>query len=76
MKKMYCKSKRNYLDDYSHIESRNIDMTLSGKYLYKYPFKFVYKYEYDKYPSSKEINKLIDSIEKKFKVDLTTKTKI
>ena len=73
MKKMYCKSKRNYLDDYSHIESRNIDMTLSGKYLYKYPFKFVYKYEYDKYPSSKEINKLIDSIEKKFKVDLTTK---
>lgn len=73
MKKIYCKSKRNYLDDYSHIESRNIDMTLSGKYLYKYPFKFVYKYEYDKYPSSKEINKLIDSIEKKFKVDLTTK---
>ena len=53
MKKIYCKSKRNYLDDYSHIESRNIDMTLSGKYLYKYKFKFVYNYEYDKYPISK-----------------------
>lgn len=74
MKKVYCKSKRDYLDDYSHIESKNIDMTLSGKYLYKYPFKFVYKYEYDKYPSSKKINKLVDSIAKKYKVDLSTKS--
>lgn len=35
--KPYKISKRNFLDDYAHYTSNEVDMTLSGKYLYKYP---------------------------------------
>lgn len=74
MQKLYCISQRDYLDDYSHTESKKIDMTLSGKYLYKYPFKIINKYSFDKYPNDKEINKLITSISKKFGIDLKNKS--
>lgn len=42
--KPYKISKRNFLDDYAHYTSNEVDMTLSGKYLYKYP-KFTIDYE-------------------------------
>ena len=32
----YVVSKRNFLSDYSRIESKKIDMTLSGKFLSSY----------------------------------------
>ena len=37
LKNSYFESKRDFSDDYANIDSRKIDMTLSGKYLYKYP---------------------------------------
>ena len=46
----YCKneiykiSRRNYLEDYGYTKSEKIDMTLSGTYLYKYPFKNIKNY--------------------------------
>lgn len=40
---IYKISKRNFLDDYAHYVSNEVDMTLSGKYLYKYP-KFTIDY--------------------------------
>lgn len=64
--KYFCFSKRNYLDDYGHIESQKIDMTLSGTYLYKYPFKSIKKYRLDNYPNHTENDKLINSIKKKY----------
>lgn len=64
--KYFCISKRNYLDDYGHIESKNIDMTLSGTYLYKYPFKSIKKYRLDKYPNHNENDRLINNIKKKY----------
>ena len=64
--KYYCISKRNYLDDYAYCMSKDIDMTLSGTYLYKYPFKKIKKYHIDKYPSIKEQQYLINNIRNKF----------
>ena len=62
----YCITKRTYTEDYGYIKSRKIDMTLSGTYLYKYPFKIIKKYRLDKYPNSMENEILIKNIRKKY----------
>ena len=64
--KLFTFSKRNYLEDYGNIESKKIDMTLSGTYLYKYPFNHIKKYRLDKYPNHSESQLLIENIKKKF----------
>lgn len=58
----YVVSKRNFLSDYSRIESKKIDMTLSGKFLSNYGKLKIYSKEFDKYPSHDEINKLEQEI--------------
>lgn len=60
--KIYKISKRSFLDDYAHYSSNEIDMTLSGKYLYKYP-KFTIDYsDFCKYPTHHIVNNLIHII--------------
>ena len=66
--KFFDISNRTYLEDYGYTKSKKIDMTLSGTYLYKYPFKHIKNYRLDKYPNSKENEILIDNIKKKFKL--------
>ena len=58
----YVVSKRNFLSDYSRIESKKIDMTLSGKFLSSYGKLKINSNEFDKYPSHDEINKLEQEI--------------
>lgn len=58
----YVVSKRNFLSDYSRIESKKIDMTLSGKFLSSYGKLKINSKEFDKYPSHDEINKLEQEI--------------
>lgn len=58
----YVVSKRNFLSDYSRIESKKIDMTLSGKFLSSYGNLKINPKEFDKYPSHDEINKLEQEI--------------
>lgn len=61
-------SKRNFLDDYANHESKKIDMTMSGKYLYKYP-KFIINYlEFCEYPTHKNVKELIEVIRKTKKI--------
>lgn len=60
--KPYKISKRNFLDDYAHYTSNEVDMTLSGKYLYKYP-KFTIDYsDFSKYPTHSIVKDLIGII--------------
>ncbi|HBC84461.1 MAG TPA: hypothetical protein DCZ30_03250 [Clostridiales bacterium] len=60
--KIYKISKRNFLDDYVHYTSNEVDMTLSGKYLYKYP-KFTIDYShFSKYPTHNIVKDLIETI--------------
>lgn len=61
-------SNREYLNDYSLIKSQKIDMTLSGKYLYKYPFKFIKCENLDKYINQKDVEILKNNIKGKFKL--------
>ena len=59
---IYKISKRNFLDDYAHYVSSEIDMTLSGKYLYKYP-KFTIDYsDFSKYPTHSIVKDLVETI--------------
>lgn len=67
--KNYIISKKNYNDDYSFVKSNKIDMTLSGRYLYKYPFKTIYKKNLDKYPSKENADTLIQEINKKYNLN-------
>lgn len=63
-KQLYKISKRDYSNDYSKIESKAIDMTLSGRYLSTYPNIQIPIYQFDKYPLSihiKELETLIKS---------------
>lgn len=61
---LYRTSQRNFLDDYANYTSQKVDMTLSGKYLYKYP-KFTIDYSnFSKYPTHHIINELIETINK------------
>ena len=66
--KKYIISKRNYLDDYSNSISKRIDMTMSGKYLGEYPSIDININNIDKYPICKDINKLKETIRKKFNI--------
>ena len=66
LKNDYIESCRNFSDDYANIESKEIDMTLSGIYLYKYPkFKVDLK-QLCLYPSKYDAVYLIEIIKKKF----------
>lgn len=67
-KNNYIISKRNFSDDYANTNSGKIDMTLSGKYLYKYPeFDFDIQ-QLSKYPSKYDAEKLMFKISEKFKL--------
>lgn len=70
--KLYKLSDRNYLYDYSKIESKKIDMTLSGKYLLNYPNIKISFDEFDKYPLSVNIKELENLI----KTKILTKSEI
>lgn len=60
--KIYEISKRNFLDDYANYKSKKIDMTLSGKYLYKYP-KFKIRYSsFSEYPTHRIVEELVKKI--------------
>lgn len=60
--KIYEISKRDFQDDYANYKSQKIDMTLSGKYLYKYP-KFTTSYsKFSEYPTHKEVDSLTKTI--------------
>lgn len=63
--KLYKKSTRNYLNDYSKIESKKIDMTLSGRYLHSYPNIKISIEDFDKYPLIVNIKKLEQMIKNK-----------
>ena len=59
---IYIQSKRNFIDDYANYNHYPIDMTLSGKYLAKYPrFKIKYK-SLSEYPINNIEKELIDAI--------------
>ncbi|MDD4298830.1 MAG: aminotransferase class I/II-fold pyridoxal phosphate-dependent enzyme [Bacilli bacterium] len=61
-------SDRNFEDDYSNTISLSIDMTMSGKYLARYPkFKLNTK-KFCDYPSHKEITKLELKIKEKYNI--------
>lgn len=73
-KNEYEISSRDYLDDYSHVISKKIDMTLSGRYLYKYPFKLSNVFNIDRYPTHYEISKLKTAIQSKYNIDIKEKS--
>lgn len=62
--KIYKISKRNFLDDYSNYRSKKIDMTLSGKYLYKYPKVIIKYFNFSNYPTHHIIEELTNEIRK------------
>ena len=66
-KKLYKLSERNYLNDYSKIESKQIDMTLSGRYLSSYPNIDISVPDLDKYPLAANIRECEDLIKSKIK---------
>lgn len=63
--KLYKLSNRDYLCDYSKIESKKIDMTLSGRYLSSYPNVQIPISEFDKYPLLTNIKELEELIKTK-----------
>lgn len=68
LKNSYIDSNRNFSDDYANTESKKIDMTLSGIYLYKYPkFDFNPK-QLCLYPSKYRAIDLINLIRKKNRI--------
>jgi len=62
----YIVSRRTYEEDYSNIISKDIDMTLSGTFLGKYPDLNINYKSFDNYPVPEEIENLVDTIRKKF----------
>jgi len=66
--KKHIISKRNFLDDYSNISSKKIDMTMSGKYLGKYPELDIDLNDLDKYPLKYYIDELKQTIRKKYNI--------
>lgn len=63
----YKNSSRNYLSDYSNYSSKcQIDMTLSGKFLGKYPGFNLNDIEYDRYFLQKDLKTLENIIKRKF----------
>ncbi len=69
-KNNYVESKRNFLDDYSNIESKKVNMTLSGKFLSEYPNFEVDFNTFCSYPLKKEQFDLIEKI--KYRNKITT----
>lgn len=63
----YFLSSRNQTDDYSHTKTAEIDMTLSGKYLGKYPVFHFDKCYFDCY-SSDYVKALIAMIRRKWTI--------
>lgn len=61
----YIESSRNFSDDYANIESKKIDMTLSGIYLYKYPKFDIDLKQLCLYPTKYDAINLIEIIKKK-----------
>lgn len=63
--KIYQIAKRNFLDDYATYQAQEIDMTLSGKYLYQYP-KFRLDYQkLSNYPAHSITKQLEETIKEK-----------
>lgn len=60
----YIISKRNFLSDYSKVEPKTIDMTLSGSFLSSYGKLKIKNGKFDKYPSKDIIYKLEKEIKK------------
>lgn len=69
LKNNYKESNRNFLDDYANIESKEIDMTLSGMYLYKYPKFNVNLKQLCLYPSKYDAVDLIKMIQKVLNIE-------
>ena len=68
LKNDYIESFRDFSDDYANIDSKKIDMTLSGIYLYNYPpFKIDLK-QLCLYPSKYDADDLIKKIKKEFNI--------
>lgn len=67
-KNNYIESNRNFLDDYANIESKEIDMTLSGSYLNRYPKFIINKRKFSSYPSKTDATDLINLIKEKNKI--------
>lgn len=66
--KNYIISKRNYLCDYSKIESKKIDMTLSGKYLAAYPKHEPIEVLFDTYPLHETQEEIEYLLRKEYKI--------
>ena len=67
--KLYRKSQRNFLSDYSFIKSKKIDMTLSGRYLADYSKINLNLKMIDKYPSHEEIEEFENIIKKDLRLN-------
>lgn len=65
----YIISNRNYSDDYANLESLEIDMTMSGKYLTDYPDFSLDLSKLCKYPSHYEIILLEEKLKKRLRID-------
>ena len=68
LKNNYIESSRNFSDDYANIDSRKIDMTLSGIYLYKYPSFNVDLKQLCLYPSKYDADDLMGKIKRRFNI--------
>lgn len=68
LKNNYIESSRNFSDDYANIDSRKIDMTLSGIYLYKYPLFNIDLKQLCLYPSKYDADDLIKKIKRRFNI--------
>ena len=66
-KNKYIKSKRDFSEDYSHVESKKYDMNLSGRYISKYPSIDISIASFDKYPLFKDSDRLTETILKNIK---------
>ena len=67
-KNNYLVSKRNYLDDYFNGEKKEIDMTISGKFIVPYP-KLNNEVRYDRYLESSELDELVKLIKDKYSIN-------
>ena len=66
-KNNYLISQRNYLEDYFNGEKKEIDMTISGKFIVPFP-EFNIDVRYDRYLESTEIDELIALIRNKYAI--------
>ncbi len=64
-KNNYIISKRNYLDDYYNETKKDIDMSISGKFITPFP-KLAIPVTFDEYVTNEEITKLSNLIKEKY----------